>query len=40
LLLTLIIASGDPWYNAVVIDMDDSDMALGANNDGWIEYTL
>ena len=33
-------ANGDPWYNAVVIDMDDSDMALGANNDGWVEYTL
>lgn len=32
--------SGDEWYNAVVITMDDNDFALGKDGDGWIYYTF
>lgn len=30
----------DLWYNAVSIKMDDNDLALGRDSDGWIYYTL
>lgn len=33
-------AHEDDWYNAVVITMDDSDLTLGRDKDGWIYYTL
>ena len=30
----------DEWYNAVVITMDDNDLTVGKDCDGWVYYTL
>lgn len=33
-------STGDPWYNTVVITMNDSDIVVGTNGDGQVEYDL